>query len=395
MMERIFRRPLAYGALAAFLVFAWQAATVQINYAGNWTGLFRIGRDMPLPPRLATTAFRSAHSVGFDGQFYLVLAYDPFTPSIHSPYLDAPEYSSRRILVPILSWLLAAGQARLIPLTYVAVMLISVFAGVYFLSRLLVARGRSPAYGLLFLLVPSTLTAIDSMTVDGVLATLTACLLWQLSTGNFRAIWFTLAAAALVRETGLFLAAAAVFSAVRARDWKNAPFFASAAIPAFLWFAYLASTFPPASANQASLPLWLLPKLQSGILLRLFEPLGYPHLTSTLRLVVRLLDALALSAMGTAIVFAAIRFRHQMPGLPRTALGLQILLAVAITDKWFWDSAYSYGRLFGPLFVILFAEEAALTGLLFCVTLACLIDLRILAEYLSQILGFWRALAHW
>ena len=65
-------------AVAALMVFAWQAATVTANYGGNPTGLFRIGNTRKLPEDQARNAFRNAHPSGYDGQFFRLLAHDPF-----------------------------------------------------------------------------------------------------------------------------------------------------------------------------------------------------------------------------------------------------------------------------------------------------------------------------
>jgi len=74
---------------------------------------------------------------------------------------------------------------------------------VFWLSSLAVADGRQAVLGLLFLIVPASLIAIDTMTVDVALAALTACFAWQVKTGRERWVWVTLAAACLVRELSL------------------------------------------------------------------------------------------------------------------------------------------------------------------------------------------------
>src|SRR5262249_35060348 len=46
---------------------------------------------------------------GFDGQFYYVIAQNPWQP--HRDYMDRPTYRHIRILYPALCWLLSAGNA--------------------------------------------------------------------------------------------------------------------------------------------------------------------------------------------------------------------------------------------------------------------------------------------
>src|SRR5574340_617734 len=89
--------------LAVCLVAGWQAATVHSNYRGNWTALFCTGSRFPLPPELAEEhVYVFPDSTGFDGQFYHLIAHDPALRRGFDRYIDAPEYRSRRTLVPLL-----------------------------------------------------------------------------------------------------------------------------------------------------------------------------------------------------------------------------------------------------------------------------------------------------
>ncbi len=384
-----------WALLAVALTLAWQTVTVHANYAGNWTGLFRTGQTIPVPERLAATTYRSRHPIGYDGQFYRFLAHDPFLRQGTAAYFDEPLLRARRILVPLLAWMLAGGQDALIDGAYVLVIAAFLFGGVYWLGCIMESQGRHAALGLLFLIVPAALVAIDSMTVDVALAALTACFAWQLSTERTRGLWITLAAAGLVRETGVLLVAACVLSALFRRDWRKAAWWASAALPTLCWYAYLTGVLPPADTTlNVAIPSWVIPEFQIGILLRALEPTTY-DLPSPLNRIASALDWLALVATMAATVMAALRLRKMPPGALRVALALQVAFVLAMTQRDFWLTTYSYSRPLGPLFVLLLAGCGIGTprgSLAWAAVLPALVDLRIAAEFQSQVLGVLRRL---
>jgi hypothetical protein len=374
--------------LAVLAVLAWQTLTVRVNYQGNWTGLFRIGSQTNLPDALAQGAFRNPDPNGYDGQYYLILAHDPLLRHGGAAYLDVPLLRARRILVPAAAWVLAAGRPRFIGGAYVLVILAFIFAGTYWLSLIFRSQGRNPAWGLCFLAVPPVLIAVDSMTIDVALAALAAGFAWHLTTRRVAALWLILAAAGLVRETGLLLAAACALASIYQKDWRKATLWATSALPALCWYGYLHAVLPVAGALQPVVPIWMIPNLKLGILLRVFQPLPYPKFSALLRTALRILDELALGSMIAAAVLAMARLRYVRAAAQKIALVLFVLLMLVITAKGFWSSAYSFSRPFAPLFVLLLAGDRPRIALL----LSLLVDMRVLVEFQSQVLRIFERL---
>ncbi len=387
--------PWIWALFAVLAVLAWQGLTVHANYAGNWTGLFRTGWKTAVPQDLAPGTFRNLHPAGYDGQFYRFLAHDPFLRRGTAAYLDAPMLRARRILVPLLAWALAGGRPGAIDAAYVAVILASIFAGAGFLGRIMVRQGRHAAFGLLFLAVPATIVAADTMTVDVALGALTACFAYCWLSGDEPAwgLWFTLAAAGLVRETGLLLAAACILPALARRDYRRAAFWGTAALPALAWYAYLHFAIPPAGAAPAAIPPWAWPRPQLGIVMRVIDPPRYPLLGASVARIVRTLDVFSLLAMMAAAALGFLRMRTRGPAAIRAALGLQVVLLLAMTDKGFWIPPYGYCRPFAPLFVLLLAPDNAGLGRrawLAAILVCALVDARVMAEMETQGLGVLR-----
>ncbi len=392
-VSRSLRSPLwIWAALALLLVLTWQSLTVHANYSDHWSGLFRTGHATPLPPRLAATTFRGSHPAGYDGQYYRLLAHDPFLRLDTAAYLDGPLLRSRRILVPFLAWAFAGGREGLIDGSYVLVVAAFVFLGVYALTKTMMLYGRHPALGLLFVLVPVVPISADSMTVDVALAALTVCFVYQVAAGEERWLWCTLAAASLVRETGVLLPVACVIAALINRDFRKACVWATATFPALAWYGYLYHVLSPAALSEGFVPKWFIPQMKAGILLRTADPPRYPLLAANIQSIARSLDFIALVATLLAVVVGVLLFRKMRPPAFGAAFVLYLGLLVAATDKDFWNTPYGYSRPIAPLFILLLvaagnARKPVLAGV---ALLLCLVDLRICAEMQTQLMGVLR-----
>ena len=141
---------------------SWQVSNIAFLYAGNPTGLFYTGAKTPLPPALTGGHTRRvSDEVGYDGQFYHVIAHDPLNRRGFISYVDNPRLRWRRIGVPGLAALLAAGSDRMVDYIYIAIELAFVFLGTFWLSRFVEKRNLHPAWGLTFLLIPAVAVSLD------------------------------------------------------------------------------------------------------------------------------------------------------------------------------------------------------------------------------------------
>lgn len=388
---RVGDNPLVWAAISVVLVLSWQSFTVHANYEGNWTGLFQTGQAQPVPEKLVASTFRDSHPSGYDGQFYRFLAHDPWLQHGVVGYFDNPSIRSRRILVPLLAWVLAGGRHGAIDGAYILLISASIFVGVYWLGRIMVHHGRSSAWGLSFLAVPAVPIGIDSMTVDVSLAALTAYFAWQVQTDNRRWLWLTVAAAPLIRETGIILVGACVIAPLLRRKIRTTAYWMTAAVPALLWSAYLYSAIPARAATySAMVPWWVSPKPKLGILSALFQTVDYPNLSGQVESVVHVLDTLSRAGVIVAVLLAALQLLRIKWGEMWIALAATAAFVPFLSLPSLWLSAYSYSRPISPLFVLMLAAcGARLSGPTFTVAMvACLmIDLRISAEVLTQVLG--------
>jgi hypothetical protein len=379
---------MAYALAGALAVLAWQAATVHFNYGGNWTALFCTGAFHPAPPELAPGTYVFPSSTGYDGQFYRYVAHDPWLQKGWTKYQDLAVMRYGRILVPALAWVLAGGQAQFIDGAYIGVILLWIFLGIYWLGRWAVFQGRHPAWGLGFLLLPATLTSVDRMTVDVAMGALCVAVLWYAARNSLTSLYVVLVAAALVRETGLFLVGAYCGYALSKRLWLRVAVFATAALPILFWQKFIAAHI--AAGITAREVRWLFKFPVAGIIMKLFQPEPYPFGVLINRLI-QAVDVVALCGFIVVLGLAVWSLRRWPPGLEQWGMLGFLALAVAFSTPSYWSNVYNYARPFSPL-VFLVASRGLSGGSAWVFAPVLLIDLRIAVQLAPQAFGILRGL---
>ncbi len=346
----LIRSPLAVALLAAALAFGWQALTVHLNYGGNWSALFCAGSRIAVPPSLASDdLYVFPNSSGYDGQFYRFVAHDPFLRTEIRNYLDDQRVRYRRILVPLVAWLFAAGQSGAVDAAYHGVILLFVFLGAWWLGRYAVLRGAAPAWGLAFLLVPGTIISLDRQTIDIALAALTIGLLVYIETDEQWKIFTVLMCAVLVRETGVVLVAAWCLSLLLRRRIAAAVGFAAALAPALCWYVYVVSRTPSSrllhhvlnvdEADVFSVIDWLAP-----VTYALPRPAAWTAVA---------LDYVSLAAIPLALVLALRAAWKRWPGPSGIAALLFGLAGNCLLFVFHKGDPYTLPRVLSPLVLLL------------------------------------------
>lgn len=338
-------------AAGVLVLLVWQAVTVWQVRGGNWTSLFCTGGNFQRPPELQQSTYVFPGSFGYDGQFYRLVAHRPWVSPERLPYFDDSRHRYGRILVPALAHVFCFAGPHAIDRAYIAIVYLSLGAGVYFLSLWSSFHGRSAWWGLLFLLTPASLVSADRMVVDGTLCSLFAALLWlEARSAPPAARWLVLALAALTRETGLLLIAGSVIVKAIERHWRRMLLYASAAIPFLAWSAWVAAHTPRGTAiNIAAKPVY-------GLLLRLLSARELPGSAPWIATVVHVLDVVSLAAvLGSTVLFLAWR-RTWKTSETACAAGLFAILALALGNPAHLVDAVGYGRPISPLLLWLMAE---------------------------------------
>jgi len=338
-------------ALAAAAIGLWWLLAVRYAYQGQATALFMIGEHTPMPAWLKEREppYRWRGSGGYDGQYFHLLAHAPLDLRGIAPLMDRPRMRCQRILIPVSAWLLAGRRFEWIDPAYFAVILVSMAAGVWWTARLAAHHGLSPCWGLVFLALPSSLGSVERMLVDGPLLAALAGFLLFMETGSWRAAWLLAAAAPFVRETGLLIPAAAVVVFGIRRSWMTAALWSAAAAPFLLWLLLiqeLPGNGPMHWAGAFHSVRQLVTQNEK------FE--HYPQY----RLWLQALDLAALAGFLGACA-ASLRgcwiswtkTARLSPALAAAALSAGAALALChFEPRHAWDSVFSLGRVFAPVY---------------------------------------------
>jgi hypothetical protein len=329
-------------AIAVLGAVAWLALNVAFNYGGNLTGLFYIGAGAALPPQMEPHTRRVEDRIGYDGQFYHLMAHDPLIRRGFLSFVDNPRTRWRRIGVPGLAAVLAAGSDRWVDWAYIGIQLVFVFLGVFCLSRYAQEQRWHPAWGLAFLAIPAVAVSLDRMTIDLPLAALCIGLVLY---AERPAVYAILCAAPLIRETGMLLVIAWCLHAVVRQNWRGALLGGASALPAIGWWVYVHAHTPVDGTP------WLGMYPFSGLIERTLQGLDAG---STLWLrAASVFEELALLGMWLALALAFhLAWKRRWGLIELTAITFAVF-AATLGKLDLWSSAYATGRTQSPLLIML------------------------------------------
>ena len=340
------RRAWFVAVLAVALALGWQALAVHYNYEGNWTSLFCTGASLIQPPSLASENLYRFPNFGYDGQYYHYVAHDPFFRHGLARYIDAPRLRYRRILAPGLAYLAAGGQPAGIDMSFIAVNLLFLFAGVYWLSRYVARHGYSVLWGLLYLAVPAVVVSIDRLTVDMALTALCMGFALYVEEDRPAKLYAVLMLAPLARETGMFLTAACTIGRFVEHRVRDGIVLATSAIAALAWYSFVQIQTTPYDTRA-----WFTRIPLAGLIDRMAHPPVY-HFAPIIAWTATALDEVALAGMLFSFLLALWLLRVRWIRPMQIAVAL-IAISGLNLGKPFWEEAYAFARVFSPLLVLL------------------------------------------
>ena len=370
--------PLAVAATALLLALAWQYLTVRFNYGTNWTALFHTGEATALPPSPENqSVYRFPGSLGYDGMYYRLIAHDPLLKKGYATYVDNPSLRWRRILVPGMANILAAGRDPLIDYSYIAVTLLFVLLGGFWLSRYCVLNGFHPCWGLAFLLIPPVMVSLDRQTVDAAAAALLIGFMLYCSRAPYRA-YVLLALLPLARETGLCITAGAMILEWRRRHRERLILAAVSIVPFVAWAGYVNLHTSRDGTPWLSLPFM-------GLITRTLNPIQYP-LTGPWVTTAAVLDYTAVLGMWLALSFVLYVLLRRPVGMLGTCLAVFSLAVVFLGKADIWGGAYEFGRTMSPLLIMLMMLTISTREYRYLLPMTLVLP-RILLQYQPQVFG--------
>lgn len=335
---------LVLAVAALVLAVYWVAISVSLNrHGGNWSGFAVIGERFPAPGVHDSSTLVLPKSFGYDGQFFLLAAHDPFLLGQAHKYMDVAAYRYQRIMYPWLAHLLSGGDPQAIPRALVLVNLLAVVAGTLFVGLLCARSGASPLWALFYGCLSGLLIALLRDLAEPVALAFLAGGFWLY---DARRYWFCalmMAAALLSKEICAIALLAMALHALSRQRWTALIALVLAGLPLALWWAYIHYRLGvlPMQGGEANfgLPLvgmWTYAQSLTPLDMANFQNIlgmGFVIITGLTMLlaVVELLRGW--SAHGLAFLFYAVFFS-------------------LMTDK-VWVEPWSYGRVLLPLFLLM------------------------------------------
>ncbi len=247
----------ALGCLFLLLQFVRLDAVSLRPASLDATAPFQVGTGWRLDETLAARGIpaRITPGHGYDGQWFLGLAYDPLLHDRLASGFDMPRYRAGRPLQAMAGWLLAAGRTPAIPAALLLVGPLALALGAAASGRLLAAFRRSRWWGLGFALVPGVAVGVIFGTAEPLGLALALLGLSLALDGRLPAAGAAFAGAGLTKESYLVFAGAAALWLL----WSRRPLRQGLAGAALLlgpgvaalglWWAYVARMIPGSAAD--------------------------------------------------------------------------------------------------------------------------------------------------
>jgi hypothetical protein len=350
------RRHDVLGPLIVALAVYLGAIGVQLQrYDGDPTGFVQFGSEAAASIQPPAGARVLAGSIGYDGQFYYVLALSPDIDRHARAVFEAFEYRAQRIAYPAFAWLLSGGGSEGgLPWALLAVNVVFALLATAAAAAWLKAHGRSGWLALAVGLTPGVLMTIlrDLTDVVGLAAALGA--LWAWSERRERLTAAALVVAVLARETMLILAAVLAYDAWRRRRrGEKAANPAGLVLPALVafaaWEAYATWRFDGEIPwTTAPSNLWQAPGV--GVAQALSGLVEQPA--------TEVAWDLAYIALSAAAVVAAMAALWRERGPEALFCGGQAAIVVLLGEV-FWIDHWSFTRVTAPLFASLLLAGVA------------------------------------
>jgi hypothetical protein len=369
------KSPAALQSAVIALLVAGFFAVLMFNrlddrYEGNYSGFLQLGRDRILgAPVLAgrddIKKTLILNEGGYDGTYMYLMAYDPLllayrnAPRTYMQLVDEPAYRYTRMGFSALTHLCAWGHPEWFPRTMMWLIILSHFLAALALGGILRHGGGHPFWAMLYVFVPGFIQSLftglpESLAAAGVLTDV-----WMLLRSRVALAALCLAAALLVRETGvIFVVVLVVWLWAVRREWRTGFVIGLSVAPLVAWRAYVTWRLFPLngwdgfffSPGNVGVPFAGILGMWASIAKGTYYP-WHPPLAASGKIYPLVLVA--------ALVVSLVLLWKRRDGLSAAAVAYS-LLALSLDYQHVWLHVGSAERVSFDVFVLLLAGFAAL-----------------------------------
>ena len=254
----IARNPWPWVGLGLAIQVALTWANVRVVNQGDVTGIYTISReryaDSILPQVYPESSIRFVDNP-YDPYYFLALAVDP-TLRRHVLQGNASEwvfYRGRRILFPWAGWALGLSRPGAILYTLPLAQFLVLGAGLWALARVLIDRGRHPAWSLLHAVALGSSICVMRPLSDLFATNLMLVGAWAWLGRRDWLAGVVFAAACLSKETSILLPAVLGVAALIRGEWRRVGWLLLAPALTGLWWASLAARLPGGTVDAHNL----------------------------------------------------------------------------------------------------------------------------------------------
>ncbi len=212
-----------------------------IKFDSNITGFFRIGSILPLSPFLnPENTFIYQGEIGYDGQQFLSLALDPFLQNPETlNSLDHPIYRYRRILYPLVSYIVALGNRNLIPYVMVGINALSIIIIVAITDLYFKSDNVAKSHSLFTLCIPGVWMVLSLGTADLFSSVFLIASFYCYRYEKYKLTALFIGLGCLTRETLLIVWFALFLTSLLQKRFKQIQYLLYGLLPPMLWTVYI------------------------------------------------------------------------------------------------------------------------------------------------------------
>jgi hypothetical protein len=221
------------------------------EFGSNYTGFLRVRKQ-----RFNKVPFLDEHpevrdrlltrDSGYDGQFFFFMAFDPFLskfqddPATYDRVVDSPQYRYGRIAFALLTNVFSFGQPEHFARTMIFLILVSHVLGSFCFLKIVRFYGRSDAWCLLYLLIPSFIVSLNLALPESIAAAFLLAGIYLYLREKIVSAAIAFALSILTRETViLFILLLSLFDVIRHRKLARPFVLCCSIVPYFLWRCFL------------------------------------------------------------------------------------------------------------------------------------------------------------
>jgi hypothetical protein len=354
-------------AAVIFVFYGWVLTRHLIGHEKKITSLFYFGSHFTLPPDIESSEFYIyKNSDGYDGQFYLLIAMDPFFSKGYAQFIERPSYRYTRILLPLMAHGLALGASPLIPYTYALVVIAGLALGCCYFLKIIRFYGANEFFVLPYAVSLGMCVAMKRMLPDVVAINLVVVAVYYHITDKKNLFVLFAALAVLAKET-MALVPISIFLSSLWEEKKLSPAAFAYLVPLlvlFLWQGVIYLNLPPdahaGNADVVTAGAGEHVKMLAGSVPKVREylwGLTFPFLGMAKRFwfLMRIfpegfINMVNLVLYGFLIVAFLVLLIRRVDSL-YLVFAVYGLLISCLRHDGFWLDAYSYSRLAHPIII--------------------------------------------